>query len=237
MTLGRQAKVLVVDDEDDILRLLCYNLNREGYTISKASQGFEAITQFNLHLPDVVVLDWMLPDQSGLSLCKRFKQTGHPCRIIMLTARAAQQDRIEGLEAGADDYLTKPFSPRELVLRIKALLDRNTTVYAHQQRAIITLQQLVIDPNTPLVTVAGQPVDLSPLEMKLLYSLALHPNQVKSREQLLNDVWEQAAVEVLDRTVDAHIKRVRAKLGLARHQLETVRGMGYRLLSALPATP
>jgi two-component system, OmpR family, phosphate regulon response regulator PhoB len=233
------AKILVVDDEQDLVRLVRYNLAQEGFQVFHAYLAQEALDIVDEEHPDVVVLDWMLPDRSGIDVCRLIKertatyvqQSGaQPVRVIMLTARAAQQDRITGLEAGSDDYLTKPFSPRELVLRVKALLNRNHKWYDHQTIPQLKVGPIAIDPAAHQAKVNNEVLELTPIEFKILLTLALHPNVVKTREQLLMEVWEQAATEVLDRTVDAHVKRLRAKLGpVAREQLETVRGIGYRL--------
>lgn len=244
-------KVLVVDDERDLVRLIRYNLVQEGYDVSCAFHGNEALDMIRRDRPDVIVLDWMLPDCSGLDICRKVKQTAGgglnnrlpglsasatptDCRILMLTARAAQNDRISGLEAGADDYLTKPFSPRELILRVRSLLNRSgygtaAGAAGSAGRETLTVGPLEICPDEFRVTVYQTDVELTPLEFKLLYSLASSPNLVKTREQLLAEVWQNDAEAILDRTVDAHIKRLRNKLGEARDLLETVRGVGYRL--------
>ena len=226
------AKVLVVDDEEDLVRLVRYNLEKEGYNVSVAFDGKGALCEAFTHSPDVVVLDLMLPDRSGFELCgelkeQAVKQSGKSLKIIMLTARAAEQDRITGFEKGADDYVTKPFSPRELSLRIRAMLGRNNQ--DPQQAPCLEVGLIQVLQEQIRVLVEGQEVQLTQLEYRLLRTLALRPNVARTREQLLAEVWEKAATEVMDRTVDAHMKRLRAKLGNARDQLETVRGMGYRL--------
>lgn len=226
------AKVLVIDDEADLVRLVRYNLEQEGYEVSVAYTGQEALETAWASPPDVVVLDLMLPDMPGLKLCQELKtqlrkQHGQSPRIIMLTARAAEPDRIAGFEAGADDYVTKPFSPRELVLRVKAMLDRQSKGTT-QQGDRLNVDRLSMDLKAYRAWAGHEELKLTKLEFKILLTLARHPNVVKTREQLLLDVWANEATEILDRTVDAHVKRLRSKLGVARESLETVRGVGYR---------
>jgi two-component system, OmpR family, phosphate regulon response regulator PhoB len=224
-----KAKVLLVDDEKDIVRLIRYNLEKEGYEVLVAYDGTTALDMIWSRQPDVIVLDWMLPDTMGIDLCQQIKkELAEKKRIpvIMLTARAAERDRIAGFEAGADDYVTKPFSPRELVLRVKAMLGRHAEAESIQH---IVLGPLSIEPQAYRVMLNNEELKLTPIEYRLLLSLVKHPDLVKSREKLLSDVWEDDATEVLDRTVDAHMKRLRAKLGSFRDCVETVRGLGYRL--------
>jgi two-component system phosphate regulon response regulator PhoB len=235
-----KPKVLVIDDEQDLVRLVRYNLEREGYEVCVAFNGQDALALAWSKSPDVVVLDLMLPDRSGFDLCGELKsqcrqQSGKALKVLMLTARAAEADRIMGFERGADDYLTKPFSPRELALRIRALLGRNEA--DPRNAPILEVGPITIHQEQVRVLIAGEEVQLTQLEYKILRTLALRPNVVRSREQLLADVWENTATEVLDRTVDAHVKRLRSKLGVARHQLETVRGLGYRLKEGLASAP
>jgi two-component system phosphate regulon response regulator PhoB len=222
-----KPKVLVVDDEHDLVRLVRYNLEQEGFTVFCAFDGTEALELVYNKRPDLVILDLMLPDMPGIQICQRIKQElGKRIPVLMLTARAAEQDRIAGFEAGADDYVTKPFSPRELVLRVKAMLNRHQI---QQPASLMTIGPVRIYLDEYRVTLAGEEVKLTPIEYRILITLARHPNVVRTREQLLADVWEESSTEILDRTVDAHVKRLRSKLGEARNLLETVRGVGYRL--------
>jgi DNA-binding response OmpR family regulator len=230
-------RILVVDDEKDLVRLVKYNLEQEGFEVFCAFNGVEALDLAWTKQPDAIVLDLMLPDASGFRLCQEIKKIlnpqrlKNPVRILMLTARSAEADRIEGFESGTDDYVVKPFSPRELVLRVKALLDRNKSEFngGDAQQTELQAGAIRIDVKSYRAFVAEEELKLTPIEFKILWVLLQHLNSVRSREQLLNEVWEGEATEILDRTVDAHVKRLRSKLGVAREQLETVRGIGYRL--------
>jgi DNA-binding response OmpR family regulator len=230
-------RVLVVDDEKDLVRLVKYNLEQEGLEVFCAFNGAEALDLAWTKQPDVIVLDLMLPDASGFRLCQEIKailnpeRLKNPVRILMLTARSAEADRIEGFESGTDDYVVKPFSPRELVLRVKALLDRNhaETIMANNQSSSVEIGDIRVDAQSHRAWVANEELQLTPIEFKILWVLAQHFNAVRTREQLLKQVWENGGDDILDRTVDAHVKRLRSKLGIAREQLETVRGIGYRL--------
>jgi two-component system, OmpR family, phosphate regulon response regulator PhoB len=235
-----QPKILVVDDEEDLVNLIRYNLAQEGYQVFCAYNGREALELACTVWPDVIVLDLMLPDKPGLELCQQIKKELKSMaqrlpRVIMLTARSAERDRIAGFEAGADDYVTKPFSPRELVLRVKAMLDRGSnnvklSSASTSSKDALSVGAIRIECSAYRVYVGLEELTLTPIEYKILLSLALHLNVVRSREQLLADVWESAATEILDRTVDAHVKRLRSKLLEARDLLQTVRGVGYRLV-------
>lgn len=235
---SRIPRVLVIDDEEDLVHLIRYNLSSENMEVRCAYNGTEAIEAACSFLPDVVVLDLMLPDTPGLVLCKQIKQelsslAQRTPRVIMLTARSSERDRIAGFEAGADDYVTKPFSPRELVLRVKAMLDRGANAPTGTSTELV-LGPIRINQEAYQVSVDGQEITLTPIEYKILVTLALHSNAVRTREQLLADVWENAATEILDRTVDAHVKRLRSKLLSARDFLQTVRGVGYCLKISAP---
>ncbi len=222
-------KVLVVDDEPDAVELVKFNLKAAGYEVSTASDGDEALKKARALLPDLIVLDLMLPEVDGLEVCKilRRDQRVSAIPIIMLTAKAAEIDRVLGLELGADDYVTKPFSPRELVLRVKNLLRSNP---AEQLKADqIVVKDLCVDIPRHQATVKGKPIDLTATEFKLLTVLAQRRGRVQSREQLLQDVWEYDNL-IDTRTVDTHVRRLREKLGPAAKLLDTVRGVGYRFL-------
>jgi two-component system, OmpR family, phosphate regulon response regulator PhoB len=239
MSSNLTPRVLVVDDEKDLVRLVKYNLEQEGLEVFCAYTGVEALDLAWTKQPDVIVLDLMLPDASGFRLCQEIKsilnpdRPNNPVRILMLTARSAEADRIEGFESGTDDYVVKPFSPRELVLRVKALLDRNKSESTTTDSKVSALEigAIRVDAKSYRAWVADEELKLTPIEFKILWVLAQHLNAVRTREQLLKQVWENGGDEILDRTVDAHVKRLRSKLGDARDQLETVRGIGYRLYS------
>ncbi len=223
------AKVLVVDDEPDAVELVSFNLKAAGYEVVTADDGNEAIKRARQHSPDLVLLDVMLPEVDGLEVCKLLRRdpvtSGVP--IIMLTAKAAEIDRVLGLELGADDYMTKPFSPRELVLRVKNLLKRRQSV--DEKLETLSIGDLSIDVPRHLVTVAKKRIDLTATEFKLLTTLATRRGRVQSREQLLRDVWEYDNI-IDTRTVDTHMRRLREKLGGACRYLDTVRGVGYRFV-------
>lgn len=221
-----KQKILVVDDELDILTLLTYNLEKSGFKTLQAKDGPEAIELVKKEKPDLIILDLMLPSMEGTEVCKVIKgreDTSH-IPIIMLTAKGDEIDRIVGLELGADDYITKPFSPRELILRIKAVLKRSRK---EEKPVVTTAGPIVIDTEKFSVMVDEQPLDLTATEIKLLLELIKSTGKVLSREYLLDRVWGQECY-VTDRTVDTHIRRLRAKLGKAADFIETLRGFGYR---------
>ncbi len=221
------ARVLVVDDEPDAIELIEFNLKAAGYEVVTAADGEEALNKAKGILPDVIVLDLMLPEVDGLEVCKILRRDTATAAIpiIMLTAKAAEIDRVLGLELGADDYVTKPFSPRELALRVKNVLHRRSAREEKKDR--FNLGDLVIDIPRHLVSVAGKRVELTATEFKLLTILAQRRGRVQSREQLLHDVWNYDNL-IDTRTVDTHMRRLREKLGRASHYLDTVRGVGYR---------
>ncbi len=222
-------KILVVDDEPDAVELVAFNLKAAGYDVVTAVEGDEALKKARMQLPDLIVLDWMLPEVDGLEVCKILRRDSATSAIpiVMLTAKAAEIDRVLGLEFGADDYVTKPFSPRELVLRVKKLLARGQAT--EQKKDRIQLADLLIDVPRHMVTVGGKAVDLTATEFKLLTLLAQRRGRVQSREQLLQDVWDYERV-IDTRTVDTHMRRLREKLGKASRYLDTVRGVGYRFV-------
>ena len=222
-------RILVVDDEPDIVALVAYHLANNGYRVSTASSGPDALESARRERPALVVLDLMLPGMSGYEVLEQLR-AGDATRsvaVLMLTARREEPDRIQGLSLGADDYLTKPFSPQELVLRVGAILRR---VGAGGQASGDTLQigALEIDLAAHQVKVQSVPVELTPTEFKLLQILAERRGRVQGRAHLLETVWE-AAPDIQTRTVDMHVQRLRAKLGVAGDMIETVRGFGYRL--------
>ncbi len=221
-------KILIADDEPDVLQLVSMNLKNAGFNVLKAEDGMSALTQARETLPALIVLDLMLPEMSGLEVCKVLKKenaTAH-IPIIMLTAKAEEVDRIVGLELGADDYLTKPFSPRELVLRVKSVMRRANG--ANESSDHLALGEIKIDRARYEISIAGKPVDFTATEFKLLTLLIERRGRVQSRDTLLNDVWGYESV-IDTRTVDTHIRRLREKLGKSADCIETIRGFGYRI--------
>ena len=224
-----KPKILVVDDEPDVVELIRVNLLAAGYEVVTAGDGTEALRKAHSAAPALVVLDLMLPEMGGLEVCKLLRRdpATKAIPIVMLTARAAEIDRVLGFELGADDYVTKPFSPRELVLRVKALLRRGQGPEESSDQ--IRIGALVVDVAKHQVSVQNKAIDLTATEFKLLTILAQRRGRVQSREQLLQDVWEYDNL-IDTRTVDTHMRRLREKLGPAAKHLDTVRGVGYRFL-------
>ncbi len=224
-----KQKILVVDDEPDAVELIAFNLKAAGYDVVTADDGAVALKKARAVLPDLIILDLMLPEVDGLEVCKILRRDPQTSAIpiLMLTAKVAEIDRVLGLELGADDYVTKPFSPRELVLRAKRLL--RGAQPAEAVRDHIVWKELTVDVPKHLVTVKGKPVDLTVTEFKLLTVLVQRRGRVQSRDQLLRDVWDYE--NVMDtRTVDTHMRRLREKIGPAAKYLDTVRGVGYRFV-------
>jgi two-component system phosphate regulon response regulator PhoB len=223
------ATILVVEDEPQVQELLAVNLQHAGHRVLRAASAEEAEAAIRAELPDVLILDWMLPGESGLSLARRLRAAERTQRlpILMLTARAMEQDKISGLEAGADDYLTKPFSPKELQARIKAVLRRRAPELADD---VVQISGLRLDPAAKRVTANGSIVELGPTEFRLLHFLMTHPERIYSRAQLLDQVWGDH-VFIEERTVDVHIRRLRKELEPTGHDslIDTVRGSGYGL--------
>ena len=224
-----KSKILVVDDEPEAVELVEFNLQQAGFTVITAADGPEALSRARMNLPELIVLDVMLPEIDGLEVCKMLRRDPATARIpvIMLTARAAEIDRVLGLELGADDYLTKPFSPRELILRIKKLLQRGKP--DNRKPENFQFGNLQIDLPRHEVRWRGKILNLTPTEFKLLTLLVERRGRVQSREQLLRDVWDYNSL-VDTRTVDTHMRRLREKLGGAAKYLDTVRGVGYRFV-------
>ena len=223
------ARILVVEDERDIAALVAYHLTKEGYRVRTAEGGQEAIEAAASERPDLMVLDLMLPGYSGYDVLAEMRRQPSlsDVPVIILTARREEADRVRGLELGADDYLTKPFSPRELVLRVAAVLRRSQSPAVAGATRLLRGGGIVVDLNALTVSVAGEPADLTPTEYRLLVILLERRGRVQSREQLLRAAWDvQARIET--RTVDMHVQRLRAKLGAAGDHIETVRGFGYR---------
>ncbi len=227
-------KILIVDDEKDIVDLVAYNLEKEGYGTLKALDGEKALQLVRTKAPDLVVLDLMLPGIQGLEVCKRLRQDPSTAwiPIIMLTAKGEEIDKVLGLEVGADDYITKPFSVKELMARVKALLRRADVRKAPEKTEAFEFKGLRIDLKSYEVTVNGRNVNLSPTEFKLLRFLSRNPGRVYSREQILDQVWgDESFVEL--RTVDVHIRRLRAQIEPDENSpnyIVTVRGVGYKFM-------
>lgn len=229
------ATILLIEDEPAICELLTVQLTHAGYGVQSAASAAQAYQQINETLPDLILLDWMLPDQSGLHLAQRLRADARTREIplIMLTARGTEQDKVDGLEAGADDYITKPFSPRELIARVRSLLRRRAP--QHTETPVET-GLLRLDPLTRRVHANGRVVALGPTEFRLLHFLMTHPERVYQRAELLDHVWGDH-VFVEERTVDVHIRRLRKALEPygADQYIHTVRSVGYRF-SSLPGT-
>ncbi|MEP6571418.1 MAG: response regulator [Gemmatimonadota bacterium] len=224
-------RILVVDDEPDITALVAYHLAKAGYRVSTAANGPDALKAAREERPDVVILDVMLPGVSGYDVLAemRRREETQDVGVILLTARREEADRIRGLSLGADDYLTKPFAPAELALRVSALL-RRIGAPAVSGGSSLTAGPIAIDRSAHRVLVSGRELDLTATEYKLLLTLVERRGRVQSRPQLLETVWE-AQPDIQTRTVDMHVQRLRAKLGEAGDMVETVRGFGYRFKS------
>ena len=222
------ARILVVEDEAAIREMLCFVLNQQGFDVVQAHDYQSAVACLTEPYPDLILLDWMFPGGNGISLAKEIKRNDYSKEIpiIMLTARGEEEDKVRGLEVGADDYITKPFSPKELIARIKAVLRRaNPTSLADE----IEIQGLKLDPVSHRVSLGGEQLNMGPTEFKLLHFFMTHTERVFSREQLLDQVWG-TNVYVEDRTVDVHIRRLRKAITGLGHEkfVQTVRGSGYR---------
>jgi len=228
-----ERRVVIIEDERDVARLLEFNLRGAGFEVTCAFQGDEGLAAVQRILPDVVVLDLMLPDQSGYDVCKaiRAHATAGDAGVLMLTAKSEPEDRILGLEVGADDYVVKPFVVREVVLRVTALAnrlaERRARPAAGDPGGVLRAGPIEIDPITHDVRIGGVPTQLRPLEYKLLHLLISDPGRVFSREELLEQVWEMRG-DINTRTVDVHVRRLRVSLGAAADVVETVHGFGYR---------
>ena len=224
-----KSKILVVDDEPEAVELVEFNLKGAGYEVSTASDGAEALNKARRIQPNLVILDVMMPEIDGMEVCKLLRRdpvtSGIP--IIMLTAKASEVDRVLGLELGADDYVVKPFSPRELVLRVKKLLDRGKPADLAKEKMVFG--DLVIDMPRHAVFWKGKQIELTATEFKLLVTLAQRKGRVQSRDTLLRDVWGYESM-IDTRTVDTHMRRLREKLGMAAKYLDTLRGVGYRFV-------
>ena len=223
-------RILIVEDEASIAELIAVNLRHNGFQPIWAIDAETAQRELDEVLPDVILLDWMLPGESGLTLAKRWRSASRSkaIPILMLTARGDEADRVAGLDAGADDYIVKPFSPRELLARIRAVLRRRVP---EASGGSVKLGQLLLDADTHRVNLGDKPLKIGPTEFKLLHYLMRHPERVHSRGTLLDKVWGDH-VYIEERTVDVHVKRLRESLGEAGHMIETVRGAGYRFTAS-----
>lgn len=227
-----ERRVVIIEDERDVARLLEFNLQQAGFSVTAAGTGSEGLAAVRANKPDVVVLDLMLPDTSGYDVCKtiRTEPEINDIGVLMLTAKGEAEDRILGLEVGADDYVVKPFVVREVVLRVTALANRlaeRRAVPAKSTGTSITVGPIELDPVTHDVRISGAPTQLRPLEYKLLQLLVSDPGKVFTREELLEQVWEMRG-DINTRTVDVHVRRLRVSLGPAADVIETVHGFGYR---------
>jgi two-component system phosphate regulon response regulator PhoB len=221
-------QILVVEDEAPIREMITFVLDQNGYNSIEAQNYDQALSLIKEPYPDLILLDWMLPGGTGLKIAKALKRSDETRNIpiIMLTARSDEDDKVKGFDAGIDDYVTKPFSPKELIARIKAVIRRVSPTSLEE---VIEFQGLSLDPVSHRVSINQQPLDLGPTEFRLLHFFMTHPERVYSREQLLDNVWG-VNVYVEDRTVDVHIRRLRKAIGGAGHEnfIQTVRGAGYR---------
>jgi two-component system, OmpR family, phosphate regulon response regulator PhoB len=226
-------RVLVVEDEAPIREMLCFMLEQRGFEPVEAADFSEAVALVKEPYPELILLDWMIPGGSGIQFIKLMKQEEltRNIPIVMLTARGEEEDKVRGLEVGADDYITKPFSPKELTARIKAVMRRSVPTATED---VIDVQGLRLDPVSHRVTANELPLDMGPTEFRLLHFFMTHPERVYSREQLLNNVWG-TNVYVEDRTVDVHIRRLRKAMAVTGHDvlIQTVRGAGYRFSSRI----
>ncbi len=224
----KREHIVVIEDESDILEVMQYNLSREGYKVTASKNGEEGLARVRRENPDLVLLDLMLPGLDGIEVCRRLQGDPVTSRVpvIMVTAKGEESDVVTGLSIGADDYITKPFSPKELVARVKAVLRRGPLKEERGGERIVR-GGLVIDITKHIVSIDGNPTTLTATEMRLLHFLAAHPGRVFARDQLLSRVIGEHAV-VIDRNIDVHIGSLRKKLGDYRELLETIRGVGYR---------
>ena len=220
-------RVLVVDDEPDLLELVRFHLAQAGFEVETARDGRHGLEAIRRRRPDLVVLDWMLPDLSGTEVCRQVRSDPQlrDLPILLLTAKAEEVDRVVGFELGADDYVTKPFSPRELALRVQAILRRSRSEQAPTE--VLERGSIALDTQRHRCSVDQVEVPLTAKEFRLLVTLMSRPGRVLSRQRLLDEVWG-SDITVTERTIDTHLKRLREKLGAAGDRIETVRGVGYR---------
>lgn len=224
-----KKRIVIIEDEPDILEIISYNLKREGFDVAIALDGKEGLTLIRDNMPDLVLLDLMLPGMNGLDICRCLKgdQRTQAIPIIMVSAKGEESDLVLGLGIGADDYVPKPFSPQELIARVRAVLRRTAASESYVAKERIVINELVIDSNKHQVTFKTEPVKLTATQFRLLYHLASNPGRVFSREQLLDHAICDGVV-VVDRNIDVHIRGIRKKIGDDQRFIETVRGVGYR---------
>ena len=225
----KREKIVVIEDEADILEVIAYNLKREGYEVLESRDGEAALRQIGRHAPDLIILDLMLPSIDGIEICRRLKSDAvtRPIPVIMVTAKGEESDIVLGLGVGADDYVTKPFSPKELIARVRAVLRRGQPKEEAGKQDRIEKDWLTIDLKRYEVKVDGKPVSFTATELRLLHFLASHPGRVFTRDQLLGRVIGEDAI-VIDRNIDVHIRAIRKKIGPYRDYIETIRSVGYR---------
>jgi len=228
--------IVVIEDEPDLLEVLQYNLAREGFQVEGATDGEEGLALITKSRPDLVLLDLMLPVIDGLEICRRvrYDSATRSVPIIMVSAKGEESDVILGLELGADDYVTKPFSPRELIARVRSVLRRGRSSSGAQVDSPVTINGVSIDPTRHEVTVDRSPVEFTATEFRILYFMASHPGRVYTREQLIRNAVGEDVV-ILERNIDVHVRAMRRKLGDRADLIETIRGVGYRFADAAMA--
>jgi two-component system alkaline phosphatase synthesis response regulator PhoP len=231
-----KQKIVAIEDEPDILDIIQYNLEKESYEFHGETDGEEGLNLVRRELPDLVLLDVMLPGLDGLEICRRLKYESatREIPVIMVTAKSEESDVVLGLEVGADDYLTKPFGPRELVARVRAVLRRGKIQLDDEEQPRVIFDRLSIDPSRHEVVCDGKPLDLTATEFRLLYFLASNPGRVFSRQRLVKEAIGED-VYILDRNIDVHVRAIRKKLGEGKDYILTVRGVGYRFADLAPA--
>lgn len=223
------AKILVVDDEVDIVEFICYNLEKEGYDVKSANSGTEAVSVAESFQPNLIIMDVMMPGMDGIEACRKIRESEQTNRafIMFLTARSEEYSEIAGFEAGGDDYVTKPIKPRALISRVHAIMKRQSGQHEPDTAAVLTSGDLIVNPNEYVVTLAGEKLTLPRKEFDLLYLLASKPSKVFTREKILRKVWG-TDVYVVDRTIDVHIRKIREKIG--DKKIATVKGVGYKFV-------
>ena len=227
--LTKTERIVVIEDEEDILEVIAYNLKREGYDVVTSTSGEDGLEKIEHSAPQLVILDLMLPEIDGIELCRKLKADPltQAIPVIMVTAKGEESDVVLGLGVGADDYITKPFSPREMVARVRAVLRRSRVRGEVDRRESVVRDGIVIDPQRHDVKIDGESVILTATEFRLLHFLATHPGRVFTRDHLLTRVIGADAI-VIDRNIDVHVRSIRKKLGAHRELIETIRGVGYR---------
>ena len=223
------AKILVVDDEVDIVEFICYNLENEGYTVDSATNGVEAVAKSSTFKPDLIIMDVMMPEMDGIEACRKIRKNDDmkDTYIMFLTARNEEYSEIAGFDAGGDDYVPKPIKPRALLSRVNAIMKRRGRNDDPEVKDVLSHNDLVIDPNEHVVRIGDEALNLPRKEFDLLYLLASKPNKVFSREKILTKVWG-TDVYVVDRTIDVHIRKIREKIG--DNKIETIKGVGYKFV-------